>query len=139
MVHAMLSQRTKLLVAGTFAICLAGGAAGAVYYGWEQDRDARRRTMAITGGDPDRAPAVIAKYGCAACHQIAGIPIPGGLAAVPLNDLKQRMYVGGVLTNTPDHLIGWIVNPKRFNPRTAMPITGISEDDARDVAAHLLR
>jgi cytochrome c1 len=32
-----------------------------------------------------------------------------------------------------------IVNPKQFTPQTAMPITGISEREARDVAAYLYR
>ena len=91
----MLSRRTKLLVAGTFALCLAGGAAGAAYYGWEQGRDAKWRTMAMTGGDPDRAPAAIAKYGCAACHQIPGIPVPGGLAAVPLETSSNGCISAG--------------------------------------------
>ena len=33
----------------------------------------------------------------------------------------------------------WIVNPKQFDPRTAMPVTGISLGEARDVAAYLYR
>jgi cytochrome c1 len=31
----------------------------------------------------------------------------------------------------------WIVDPHSVSPKTAMPVTGISIDDARDVAAFL--
>ena len=49
----------------------------------------------------------------------------------------NRVYIGGVATNSPDHLIQWIVDPQQFSPRSAMPATGISEAEARDVAAYL--
>jgi cytochrome c len=39
--------------------------------------------------------------------------------------------------NTADNLINWIVRPQAFSPRTAMPATGISQSEARDVAAWL--
>jgi cytochrome c2 len=34
--------------------------------------------------------------------------------------------------------VRWIVNPRAVSPKTAMPVTGISEADARHVAAYLL-
>jgi cytochrome c1 len=54
-----------------------------------------------------------------------------------LADLRERVYVGGVLWNSSDNLIGWIVDPQRFSPHSAMPATGITEAEARDVAAYL--
>jgi mono/diheme cytochrome c family protein len=33
--------------------------------------------------------------------------------------------------------VRWIVSPQTFSPRSAMPATGISEAEARDVAAWL--
>ena len=56
---------------------------------------------------------------------------------VPLADIIHRVYVGGVVTNSPDNLVRWIVSPQAFSPRSAMPATGISESEARDVAAYL--
>jgi cytochrome c1 len=47
------------------------------------------------------------------------------------------VYVAGVATNTADNLIAWIVSPQTFSPRSAMPATGISEAEARDVATYL--
>ena len=49
----------------------------------------------------------------------------------------QRVYVGGVVANSPDNLVRWIVSPQTFSPRTAMPATGITEAEGRDVAAYL--
>jgi cytochrome c2 len=59
------------------------------------------------------------------------------LAAPSLSDISQRLYIGGAVENTPDNLVRWIINPKQFSAKTAMPLTGISEAEARNVAAYL--
>jgi cytochrome c1 len=53
-------------------------------------------------------------------------------------DLGARVYLGGRLTNTPGNLIRWIEDPRAVDPQTAMPTTGISKREARDMAAYLL-
>lgn len=55
----------------------------------------------------------------------------------PLDGLSRRVYVASVLLNTSDNLIAWIVDPPGIDPHTAMPRTGITEPEARDVAAFL--
>jgi cytochrome c1 len=55
-----------------------------------------------------------------------------------LQRFAGQVYVGGALTNRPDNIVRWIVNPRAVSPKTAMPVTGISEREARDVAAYLL-
>jgi cytochrome c1 len=42
-----------------------------------------------------------------------------------------------MLLNTPENLVRWIVDPRAVNPHTAMPVTGISAAEARDVVAYL--
>jgi cytochrome c len=42
-----------------------------------------------------------------------------------------------VISNTPDNLVQWIVSPQSFSPQSAMPATGITEAEARDVATFL--
>jgi cytochrome c1 len=42
-----------------------------------------------------------------------------------------------VVPNSPENLVRWIVAPQIFSPRSAMPATGISEAEARDVATYL--
>ena len=92
---------------------------------------------ASTHGDPARAPALFRKYGCAGCHTISGIPGADGQVGAPLSGLSARVYIGGVLPNTADNLVRWIVSPQAFSPRTAMPETGVTEAEARDLAAYL--
>ncbi|UFW91857.1 c-type cytochrome (plasmid) [Bradyrhizobium barranii] len=113
------------------ALAVAGGVAQS--FRKETENTAR----AMTAGDPARAPALIRRYGCAGCHTIYGIPGGSGQVGSSLAGLRQRVYIAGVVTNSPDNLIRWIVTPQVFSPRTAMPATGISEAEARDVAAYL--
>jgi cytochrome c1 len=51
--------------------------------------------------------------------------------------MSERLFVGGMLPNTPENLVAWIEDPRAINPRTAMPATGIPEQAARDIAAYL--
>ena len=39
--------------------------------------------------------------------------------------------------NTPDNLVHWVMAPQSMKPRTAMPELGLTESQARDVAAYL--
>jgi cytochrome c len=60
-----------------------------------------------------------------------------GLVGPPLAGIGGRAYIAGVLTNTPEHLVLWIVNPRGVDSLTAMPITGVGEREARDIATYL--
>lgn len=51
--------------------------------------------------------------------------------------MADRVYIAGVLPNTEDAMVRWITDPQQVNPRTAMPHTGVSAQDARDIAAYL--
>jgi cytochrome c len=84
-----------------------------------------------------RAVALIRHYGCGTCHQIPGVPSATGLVGPPLAKLKSRTYIGGVLTNTLDNLARWIHDPRAVSPKTAMPDVGVTEADARTIAAYL--
>jgi cytochrome c2 len=101
------------------------------------DQDARTRAMALTMGDPDLGRRLAQRYGCAGCHSIPGVPGAQGMVGPSLQGFAARVYIGGVATNSPDTLIQWIENPRSIDPKTAMPITGISRSEARHVAAYL--
>jgi cytochrome c len=128
--------------AGAYVAFAAAGllVAGTAYaaYAIRQEQKLRAEVIALTRGDPRRGPAHIVQYGCAGCHTIPGVRRANGLVGPPLTRLAGRLYLGGVLTNRPDNLIRWILNPREVSPRTAMSVTGISEREARDVAAYLL-
>jgi cytochrome c2 len=134
----MHSRHARIAMGLIMVLAAAAIATGAVVYALDQAKQTRH-AIAMTGGDPKDALNIITLYGCAACHQIPGAKVPGGQAAVPLADVTERLYLGGAVANTPENLIRWIVNPKQFDPRTAMPVTGINPGEARDVAAYLYR
>jgi cytochrome c2 len=113
------------------ALAAAAGAA------WVSMQQTVRIARTISGGDPDQAPELIRRYGCGGCHTIPGIRGADGQVGPPLSDLIHRVYIGGVAINSPDRLAQWIVSPQQFSPHSAMPATGISAAEARDVAAYL--
>ena len=134
-----MSSRARLLTFVVLAIVALLGAGGAyAAYEYKRQQSIKAEVTALTGGDPDRAPELITRYGCAGCHTIPGVRVANGRVGPPLNQFAGRVYIGGVLTNRPDNLVRWIVNPRAVTSRTAMPVTGISEADARHVAAYLL-
>ena len=92
---------------------------------------------ALTGGDPRAGQAKARELGCGSCHTIPGVTGARSLVGPPLVGIAERMYIAGVLTNTPDHLVRWIMDPRSVDSSTAMPSVGASERDARDIAAYL--
>jgi len=90
-----------------------------------------------TGGDPYRGAAAIRRFGCGACHTIPGVSGAHGLVGPNLTGFASRMYIGGVIENTPEHSIRWIQDPKNIDEKTAMPRLGINAADATDIAAYL--
>ena len=98
----------------------AWAAAGGVAQGYRKQTENTARAM--TAGDPARAPALIRRYGCAGCHTISGIPGGDGQVGSSLADIRQRVYIAGVATNTPDNLIRWIVAPQAFSPRPSRQV-----------------
>ncbi|WP_461497752.1 c-type cytochrome [Ramlibacter sp.] len=94
-------------------------------------------SLHVAGGDAGRGKAAIERYGCPACHTIPGIPGYGANVGPPLGKLASRAYLGGVLPNLPHNLVRWLQDPPAVAPRTVMPRLGVSEAEARDVAAYL--
>jgi cytochrome c1 len=90
-----------------------------------------------TGGDAHRGAAVITQYRCGACHLIPGIHDARGMVGPPLIYFGQRTFIAGEVPNSPANLVQWIRSPKSIEPGTAMPALGLSEQEARDVAAYL--
>lgn len=91
----------------------------------------------VTGGDAERGPVAIARYGCGACHVIPGIRGATGMVGPPLTGYGRRASVGGYLPNTADDLVVWIRDPQSIAPGNAMLNTGVDEQSARDIAAYL--
>jgi cytochrome c2 len=100
----------------------------------------RTRVPEVTeSGITARGKEAITKYGCGACHHIAGVPGAHGRLGPSLDGIGSRRLIAGTLPNTPDFLVRWIVMPQSITPGSAMPNLGVSDADARDIAAYLLR
>lgn len=123
-----------IITACATAACITLG-----LFGWsaKQRSETRAIARALTAGDPTHAPDLLIRYGCAGCHTIPGVPGGDGKVGPSLASLRERVYVGGVARNSPDNLVRWIVNPQSLSPRSAMPASGITDTEARDVAAYL--
>jgi cytochrome c2 len=124
-------------VLSVLALVLLTGAG--VYAGYEvkHSREARARAIALTGGNPDFGRRLTTRYGCAGCHTIPGVPGAQGRVGPSLDGIAAQVYIAGTVANTPNTLIRWIENPRAIDPKTAMPVTGLSQDEARHVAAYL--
>jgi cytochrome c2 len=91
----------------------------------------------VPGGSAQRGSQRITEFGCIACHTIPGVKNAKGNVGPPLTRFGDRTYVAGMLRNTPANLVRWIREPQAVIPGNAMPNMGISEADARDIAAYL--
>lgn len=93
----------------------------------------------IVLGDAARGRQAIEKYGCGGCHTIPGVRRARGNVGPALTGLSARPYLAGSLVNHPANLVDWVREPRRLDPRTVMPDLGVTESDARDIAAFLYR
>ena len=91
----------------------------------------------IPDAHPERGPALIRAYGCAACHTVPGVDGAAGNVGPPLTRFGDRTFIAGMLHNQPGNLMRWIRDPQGVVPGNAMPDMGVGEQDARDIAADL--
>jgi cytochrome c2 len=91
----------------------------------------------VPGGDAQQGKQAITRYGCGSCHIIAGVAGADGLVGPPLTGIADRAYIAGMLSNTPNNMVTWIVDPQAIVPGNAMPILGVSQNEARDISAYL--
>src|SRR4051794_37348710 len=95
------------------ALVIAIGAGG--YWLYQQRTNRIAAAAMIAGGDPTHAPVLLMRYGCSSCHRISGIAASGGLVGPSLTRLGDRIYIAGMLPNTPGNLTEWIADPRAVN------------------------
>lgn len=88
-------------------------------------------------GDPARGAALIEAAGCGGCHTIPGIAGANGLVGPPLDRMGSRLCIAGLLRNTNDNMIHWLMDPQAVVPGNVMLEMGLAEADAADIAAYL--
>ncbi|WP_214414011.1 c-type cytochrome [Sphaerisporangium fuscum] len=120
----------KAPVAAVAALCVlfgGGGCGGSRAWPPPEVRD----------GDPLRGRLLISRYGCSSCHTVPGVREANGLVGPPLTSFGSRSYIAGLLENNGPNLRRWIRAPQAVVPGNAMPDLGVTEEDARDIAAYL--
>lgn len=127
--HTPAFRTRAATLAGAFSAAVLLAACGATMTG--------QPTGPVVDGDPEVGRSLLTQYACVTCHTIPGIRGPATYVGPPLTAWADREYIAGNLTNEPDNLIDWIVNPQAIEPGTAMPTLGVSPDEARDMAAYL--
>jgi cytochrome c1 len=93
--------------------------------------------QAVQGGDAGAGKRLVTQYQCGACHAIPGIPGAGGDTGPSLEHLGRLSYIAGGIPNRPERLVAWLRDPPALKPGTPMPSLGLSEQEARDMAAYL--
>src|SRR3954454_2523870 len=83
------------------------------------DNEKKKTARALAGGDPDAGHAAINNYGCASCHTIPGVHGANATVGPPLTQMGARMYIAGIMQNTPKNMIEWLKNPPAIEPKTA--------------------
>ncbi len=93
----------------------------------------------LLGGNAESGRTAMGQYGCTSCHVVPGIAGARGTAGPPLSGIGSRAYIAGVLPNTPENMVRWIMDPQAVDSLTAMPRLGVSDTLARDMAEYLYR
>lgn len=91
----------------------------------------------VEAPDAQRGRTALQQYACVACHTIPGITGADARVGPPLAGIASRLMLGGVIPNSRDNMVRWIRFPQEVAPLTAMPGLGVTERDARDMAAYL--
>ena len=91
----------------------------------------------MTGGNVARGRAAISKYGCAGCHTIPGVENAIATVGPTLDRIGSRPRLRRDIPNTPDNIMKWLQRPQQIDPMSTMPSMGVTDEDARDIAAFL--
>lgn len=128
------ARRAVAVLVSALALLVVGALALEAY-----DAETRlwSHAEATTGGDPHRGETMFIQYGCGSCHHIAYVRNATGLVGPPLDNMALRAVIAGKLGNNPENLKRWIRDPQSITPGTGMPNLGVSDRDARDIAAFL--
>jgi cytochrome c2 len=108
---------------------------------------ASARSETRIDGDVERGKTVVAQKGCFLCHELTGaaradveMVVPSlaperlarGMTQAPDLRLARERF-------RPDALVQWIRDPASLRPGTDMPSLGLTDQEARDAAAYILR
>jgi cytochrome c2 len=135
-----------LTLAAGFVQLTSSPAMGSGSAGGTQDQIGKRpgtgSAAAFTPPEPGTPAAdgraIIGQKGCTGCHTIPGFSAGGNIGPNLSGVASRPKIAGGAVTNNgPEDLAKWVINPPADKPGTAMPVLGLTEDEANKVAAYL--
>jgi cytochrome c len=92
---------------------------------------------AALAADPYAAAKSIIAAQCSACHVVPGIAGAIGNVGPSLKGIGRQRMIAGKLPNSPDNMTRWLMHPQKIDPGNAMPDMGLTDDQARKIAAYL--
>jgi cytochrome c oxidase subunit 2 len=79
---------------------------------------------------------VFASSACVGCHTIQGVS--AGVLGPDLTHFGSRtMLAAGMWPNTPENVAEWVKDPQRLKPGVKMPALGLTDEQAKALAAYL--
>ena len=97
---------------------------------------AQRAPAAEPTGAAAEGKAIFARSACVGCHTIRGVS--AGVLGPELTHFGSRTTLAaGMWPNTPDNVAAWVKNPVGLKPGVKMPNLGLTDEQARAVAAYL--
>lgn len=103
----------------------------------EDQHQAKVVAEQLTGGSVDAGKDAITRLQCGSCHQIGGIGGATGMVGPALDGVGARAFIAGKLSNSPDNMVRWLRRPQAVVPGNGMPDQGVTDREARDMAAYL--
>ena len=91
----------------------------------------------VRGGDVETGRRLITQYQCSTCHVIPEVPGPNGEAGPSLEHVARLGYIAGGIPNRGEQMVAWLRDPPALKPGTRMPSMGLTEQEARLMAAYL--
>jgi cytochrome c2 len=89
-------------------------------------------------GDPNVGLTLFTSKGCNTCHTVLHLPNATGAVGPNLTNMVLRPTIAGdQIQNTPDNMARWIMDPQAMKPGSGMQALGVTNQEARDLAAFL--
>lgn len=98
----------------------------------------------LSQADPTHGRKLMEDKGCGSCHRLGGAPLPELAGAGEGEETRVAVMLAPDLRHARDRwsassLVQWIRDPLAMKPDTKMPQTPMTEDEAKDIAAYLMR
>ena len=93
--------------------------------------------VSVPGGQVEQGLRLVTQYQCGACHTIPRVQGAAGESAPSLEHIGSLSYLAGGIPNQPANMVQWLRVPHAVKPGTEMPAMGLSEQEARHMAAFL--